>query len=518
MKRRTFIKSGSLMTLPLFLNGFEVMALSRSNMFLGGDPYNDKVLILIELNGGNDGLNTFVPLDKYDILANLRSNILIPENKLLKISDTNAFHPSCQGFRSLYDEGKLGIIQSVAYPDQNRSHFRSIDIWNSASDAAVFEQTGWIGRYFQNHFPDYPDAYPNETNPDPFAITLGYLVSSTCQGTGSNYSFALENIESLVSLDTTVEGMDDSGCYGMELNFIKQSIVQSNAYVDSIKMAYDSGTNQAIYPDGNRLAEQLKLVARLISGGLKTKVFVVSQGGYDTHADQVNGNDMTMGNHANLLSQLSEALESFQKDVDNGGFSERVMGMTYSEFGRRIRSNFSSGTDHGTAAPLFVFGSCVNGGVFGDNPNISPDTEVEEGVAMQHDFRSVYASVLTDWLGASKETVDQLLFDSFETIDFLKDCNSSSADDLVENQVWHANAFPNPCSDFLNIDFESKAKSLKIDIYNTFGALMKSLNFASQKSGKEFVSVDMSHLKSGTYLINLSQGKYIKKSLRVIKL
>ena len=175
MKRRTFLKSASAVSVPIMLGGLQVSAIARSP-FMNAANGSDKILILIRLDGGNDGLNTLIPLDQYEKLYNVRQNLIVPENDLLPIDHDLGFHPAMSGMKTMYDEGKMNIIQDVGYPNQNRSHFRSTDIWTSGSAADVFETTGWMGRYFGSLYPGYPEGYPNDDCPDPFAITLGSFV------------------------------------------------------------------------------------------------------------------------------------------------------------------------------------------------------------------------------------------------------------------------------------------------------------------------------------------------------
>jgi len=367
MKRRTFLKSASVVSVPVMLGGVPVSAISRSP-FMSAANGTDKVLVLIRLNGGNDGLNTLIPIDQYDKLYNVRQNLIVPESSLLQIDNNLGLHPSMSGMKNLYDNGKLNIIQDVGYPNQNRSHFRSTDIWTSGSASEVFDTTGWMGRYFEERYPGYPEGYPNDDCTDPFAITLGSFVSQTCQGTGANYSTALVDPNNLTNIVEGEEGeIDINTCYGKQIQFLRTAITQSNAYGDTITAAAEGGVNMATYPEDNSIAQQLKIVAQLISGGLGTSIYIISQSGYDTHADQVAEGDTTTGDHAELLKTLSNAVAAFQQDVELLGINERVVGMTFSEFGRRIRSNDSLGTDHGTAAPMFVFGSCINPTILGQN-------------------------------------------------------------------------------------------------------------------------------------------------------
>ncbi len=516
MKRRKFIKSGSLLTLPILLQGTEIAAIGNSVLanVIGGDT--DKVLVLIQLEGGNDGLNTLIPLDQYSNLQAVRSNVIIPESSTLKITDTNAFHPSMQGVKELWDDAKIGIIQNVGYPNQNRSHFRSTDIWNTASNADEFVSTGWLGRYFDQNFPGYPDNYPNTDCPDPFAITLGFFVSETCQGPVSNYSIAINNPDDLGQVDVSEGGEVDMSCYGNELTFIRETIRQTNAYSSTVSSAYDKGNNLEEYPEDIGLAAQLKIVARLISGGLQTKVYVVSLGGFDLHGNQVEDGDTTSGEHAELLSSLSQSVNAFQNDLVALGVDERVIGLTYSEFGRRIRSNFSFGTDHGTAAPMFVFGSCVQAGILGDNPEIGNEVDVQEGVPMQYDFRSVYGTILLDWFGANEADVKELLYDDFQHIPFLKLCDSVSATDDDKLTDIKIELFPNPCTNHSYLNFDTVGGHARISVFDVLGSELVVISNRKFAAGSHRIYIEMHKFLSGSYFVRVQLNTSIK-TVKLIK-
>ena len=492
----------------------EVTAISKSALSNLINPDSDRVLVLVQLNGGNDGLNTFVPIDQYANLFNARQNIILPESELLPISDTSGFHPIMNGMHDLYHDGLLNIVQSVAYPNQNRSHFRSKDIWITASESDQYLSSGWLGRHFDLYYPGYPENYPNDDYPDPFAITLGYILSETCQGASSNFSYAVANSDSILSLEETEPGDIDNTCYGMELSYIRDVVKQSNAYSDVVKEAFEKTTNTVEYPDYN-LAAQLKIVANLIAGGLKTKVYVVSAGGYDTHANQVLGGSPTEGSHTELLDQLSQSISAFQKDITNLGVHERVVGMTFSEFGRRIKSNDGFGTDHGTAAPLFVFGNCVNGGITGENPVISDNVADNEGVAMQYDFRSVYATILMDWFEVEEEHVRAVMFEDFQHLPFLKDCSITS--EVEDNELLiEATVYPNPTDSWSSVKFHSKGGNIRIELYDVMGSRIKIYSDRKFTSGQHEMKIDLSHLESGSYFIRIVEGKR-QKTLKLIK-
>jgi uncharacterized protein (DUF1501 family) len=368
-----------------------------------------RVVVLIQLNGGNDGLNTVIPLGYYDAYHAARANIAIPEDKVLRLPgfDQTGLNPAMPEMQQLFMAGKLAIIQSVSYPQPNFSHFRATDIWLTGADAGQILSTGWAGRYLDEQYPQFPRNYPNPDMPDPLAIQVGSLVSPALQGPGLTMGMAISNPNSFYDLiNDKSEPVPDSRA-GDQLAYIREMSVKTDQYAGVIKAAAQKVTKQSdCYPapGKNPLADQLKIVARLVAGGLRTQFYLVSMGGFDTHARQVEPADPTTGAHAKLLAKLSEAINAFQDDLTQLQVSDRVMGMTFSEFGRRIQSNASGGTDHGAAAPVFVFGEKVQGGVIGQNPIWPDKLTVNDNIAMQYDFRSVYSTMLEKWF-LSDETI-----------------------------------------------------------------------------------------------------------------
>lgn len=515
MQRRQFLQSGSLMSLPILLGGMEVSAFAKSSLFNLINNDDDRVLVIIQLNGGNDGLNMVIPVDQYQGLSAVRPTLVLPESSLLKMVDKTALHPSMSGLHRLYNDGKMAVVQSVSYPNQNRSHFRSTDIWTSASASDEFLSTGWIGRYLDQQYPGYPVGYPNEENPDPFAITLGAVVSETCQGPIGNFSYSLVNQTTVKLVTETVAATNDTTCYGMELDFIKTTIKQSNAYAVNVLESFDKGNNISTYPEGNKLADQLKVVAQLISGGLRTKIYVVSLGGFDTHANQVLIDDTVNGDHATLLANVSDAVAVFMEDCASLGIQERVVGMTFSEFGRQIRANNSYGTDHGTAAPLIVFGNCVNQGVYGENPEISADVAAQEGVPMQFDFRSVYASLLIDWLGAKEDAVREVLFDDFQKIPFIKDCSTPSATDDTQ-VIIQANVAPNPCHQYTYLNFVNTGKHVNVTIFDAIGSQIEVIANKTLSTGAHEIQINTQSFTPGSYFVRIAMDQKVK-TLKFVK-
>ena len=244
------------------LNGLSLNVLPTKGFFKKMNPLNDKCLVIIQMLGGNDGLNMVIPIDQYDNLANARPNIILPENSLLDLNGITGLHPAMTGLKGLYDNARLTVVHSAGYPSQNRSHFRSTDIWTSASAANEFVSSGWLGRYFDTKFPGYPNGYPNVENKNPVALTMSSLVSETCQGSASNFSLALTNPFSLSALNQGEDSEPPNTPYGDELRFLRQAIDQTNAYNDVITGAAKHGKNMVSYPNTS-LGNQLKNVALL---------------------------------------------------------------------------------------------------------------------------------------------------------------------------------------------------------------------------------------------------------------
>ncbi|MDI3318716.1 DUF1501 domain-containing protein [Pinibacter soli] len=428
MKRRTFFKyTVPSIVAPVFLGGFNLRAFAASPLVqaFNNSSTDGNVLVLIQLAGGNDGLNMVIPVDYYSQYINARKNIAIEESKILRLTgnDSTGLHPSMTGIQNLYNDGQISLVQGVSYPAPNFSHFKATDIWLTGEDSSDNITTGWLGRYLEQQYPGYPDHYPNPQMPDPFAIQIGSVVSPALQGHSYPMGMAISNPESFYKmLEDHQDKNDDhfnSDRVANQLSYLRELSEKTDAYAGVIKKAAKkSKTLSTKYEDKgkNNLSEQLKIVARLISGGLQTKVYVVNIGGFDTHAGQTVNTDTSKGKHAQLLENLSNSIAAFMDDLKLMGVDDRVMGMTFSEFGRRIRSNASGGTDHGVAAPVIVFGKKVKGGQIGHSPIIPDNVTVNDNVAMQYDFRSLYASILKDWLGVDQNALSSILLHNFDTL------------------------------------------------------------------------------------------------------
>lgn len=517
MKRRSFIKTLGAVSVPFTVGMNTFTAVARNPLFDLMDGDSDKVLVLIQLQGGNDGLSTLIPLDQYGALTQVRNNILMPEDSILPLTELNGLHPAMGAMKEVWDKGKLNVVQSVAYPNQNRSHFRSTDIWNSASEPDEFLTSGWMGRYFDLDHSAFPEGYPNEENPDPFALTIGSIISETCQGIYTNYSMTVVDPFEPGNVNVGEQGDVPNTCYGNELSYIREVARQTNAYSEVISSAAEAGNNLSEkYDAGESLARKLRTVARLISGGLKTKVYVVQLGGFDLHGSMVDSDVGDTGMQADLLAALSNAVCAFQDDCELLGIDERVVGMTYSEFGRRIRSNESYGSDHGTAAPLFVFGSCVEPGIVGANPEIDPDVESNAGVPMLHDFRSVYASILMDWFSISQEDVENVLFDQFQHLPIIRGCEAVGSG--LGREKIDFELYPNPAQNFVQLALNSLESSqhLHISLFDVLGSELKIISSQHFDSGQHKIKVNLHELVPGTYYIRVA-GKHAVRTRKIVK-
>lgn len=525
MKRRNFLKyTGAAAAWTSFqMKGFSINPAPKLpflKALAAGGNANDRVLVLIQLTGGNDGLNTFIPLDQYDNLANLRSNVFIPENKVLKVNNTlsNGFHPSMTLMRNMYNDGLMSVVQNVGYPNQDYSHFRSTDIWMSAADSDQLLETGWLGRYLQGQHPTFPDGYPNPDNPDPLAIQIGSVVSLAMMGNTVPMGMAISDPTAYYQFVSDVVEPAPDTPYGDELEFIRLVTQQAQVYYQAIKDAANVGQNiSALYPAQgvNYLADQLRIVAQLISGGLKTPVYIVSIDGFDTHSEQVDSaSDTTVGNHANLLAQVSKAIGAFQDDLKLLGVDDRVAGMTFSEFGRTIASNASLGTDHGAAAPLFVFGKNVIPGIIGNNPQIPANPFDSADVPMQHDFRSVYASAIQDWFGiANPESV--LNYD-FPILPIFKAASTGTS--TLEKSRIEASNYPNPLHHATTFTFTTEGGQVVIHLMDLNGRVLRTIVDGNYPAGTHRVTFNRSSdLRPGNYFYSVQvNGAAITKKLLVI--
>ena len=513
MKRRDFLKY----TVPpaaatTMLGNIPVRAMGMESplirALMAPNPDTDHVLVLVQLNGGNDGMNMVIPIDTYSAYQSARSNVAIPQNRILALFGNNktGLHPAMAGIQNLFNEGKAAIVQAVGYPQPDFSHFRATDIWMSASDSTEFVNSGWMGRYLDYEYPGFPTNYPNTVMPDPLGIQIGSVTSLTYQGPQVSMGMSISDPVNFYNLINGIQDPAPNTPAGFELTYIRTVARQSQQYADIIKTAALRVTQQSTYPTNNPLADQLKIVARLVKGGLKTRVYMVSIGGFDTHSVQVNQTDTTTGTHATLLQRVSDAIKAFMDDLKFLGVQKRVFGMTFSEFGRRIKSNSSLGTDHGAAAPMILFGEYVNTAVYGTNPAIPANVNVNDNIPMQYDFRSVYASVLEKWFCVDNPTLQTVLLKNFQSLPVVKSnsCNSTIPD-LQDNLV--IKNYPNPFVSSTTISFKTEGGHTAIMIIDTLGRVIKTLIDQQYNGpGQYTVPFNADRLAAGVYYARLQNG------------
>jgi hypothetical protein len=334
------------------------------------------------------------------------------------------------------------------------------------------------------------------------------MISPALQGPNMSMGMSITDPTNFYQFVTGTVDPAPNTPMGHELTFVRLVAQQTQAYSGSIKTAADKATNKsALYPTAgtNTLADQLKIVARLVAGGLKTRVYMVSLGGFDTHASQVAVSGTETGAHATLLTRVSEAVNAFQDDLKLLGVDNRVLGMTFSEFGRRIKSNDSLGTDHGAAAPLFLFGAKVNGGVYGKNVVIPTEPSPGDNLPMEFDFRTIYASILKDWFEVSDADLSSIMMSNFPIIPVIN-TDASSLREVMENEVAKLNNYPNPASTETTIQFTSAGGLVQIALYDNVGKELMLIVNEPFSHGIHEVQLNVSHLPEGVYFYQLVNG------------
>ena len=415
MNRKSFVTNTTVLAAMYpFLNSIE--SCSAKNHSAG-----KKIFVFVQLAGGNDGLHTLVPLDNYTVLSKARKNIFIPEHKLLPIKGQSnlALHPALSGVRDLFNNQLAGFVQGVGYEHPNFSHFRSSDIWLTGSSADTVMYSGWMARYLETKYKNYPNGYPNKKFPFPPAIKIGDTGTFLFQGDAIDMSIVLNpNIKFDKSAVIAQNDKEDSFGYH-EVQSIREILLQTDRYATVIKEALKCPfASSKLYPakGENSLADQLKVVAQLINAGLETSVYLVDLKGFDTHVEQSDFSNTTKGNHANLLTKVSQAITCFWDDVVHMGRENEVAGMTFSEFGRRIISTSGLGTDHGSSQPILFFGANINKQLIGHNPVFPEKITSNDNLSLQYNFKSVYRSILKQWFNANENIINSVIPEKFEEL------------------------------------------------------------------------------------------------------
>lgn len=373
------------------------------------EAFNNKTIVIINLSGGNDGLNTVVPYTN-DIYYQLRPNICIPSTSVLPISDNLGFHPELSELHAAWEMDKLAVIENIGYSSQNLSHFRSTDIWRSGSDSNEVVSTGWIARYIEQVISDVHSNPPL----DPPAFQIGNSNTLQLTGEGGMTGVLVDDPETFYQLvdetyDEPIDGENPIETAGsQEVDFIRQISALSFNYADVIQEASLNGQNTVDYTN-NTPGKYLKIIAKLISGGLYSPFYLVHHGGFDTHDDQLSRQET-------LFDRLSTSMASFTLDLQNQGLGDDVIVMTTSEFGRRTFENGALGTDHGSSAPHFILGNNLNSSIFGGEPDL---TNLDDNDNLFHtiDYRQIYASLITGWFGHSQNLVESTFNQNFDSLE-----------------------------------------------------------------------------------------------------
>lgn len=515
--RRDFLSKLGLFAVgsSFMLNSTPVRALQSSSLFRKlARLDSDRVLVLIQLKGGNDGLNTIIPIEDANYY-NARPGLAIGKDDAVPLTDTLGMHPALEPLESIWGDGKMGIIQNVGYPDPILSHFSSADVWYTGSDSDNIGTTGWIGRYLDG---DYVENELTDPLDYPLAVNVGGASSLLFSGPDNNTAFNLRNIGALRNIADqgqlySTDNLPDTA-YGNEMRFLREQINDSFKFSESISGAYNSGSNEVEY-EARQISMDLEIVARLIKGGLGSKIYMVSIDGFDTHTDQPSS-------HRNNLQLLSNGIRSFYDDLAAGGASEEVLVMTFSEFGRRVEQN-GQGTDHGTAAPVMVFGDGVSSGIFGHNPKLSRDDLDQNGnLVYQYDFRSVYTTILTDWFGLTEADAQEVIGNGrdYPKLGFLggEGGSDGNGNDLPGRFELRQN-YPNPFNPTTNISFFLPQNSrVQLQVYDIQGRKVSEVTNRNFQAGQHTVTFDASSLASGTYLYRIQAGSFTEtKKMTLIR-
>ena len=544
--RRSFIQalgiagSGSMMLGSNFLTASAPSPLTSAIAM----AETDNILILIRLSGGNDGLSTIIPINQYDIYANARPNIYLPESKILRLTDEYGVPTYMKSLEPMWGEGQFKAVHGVGYEGQSLSHFTGSDIFaNTDLTTTGFSgrDTGWMGRHFENLYPDYLSDFPGSRPEGPAAIQIGNYGSLVFEGEETNYAFVTNNIDQLEQIAETGlqysvdDALFDDCMYSDQIKFLRGVSNVTNEYAGKIHEAYMRGSNQIEYQT-NGFARQLALLARLIKGNLGTKVYMISMGGFDTHGNQPLA-------HERLMSNLSIAVDNFYDDLAFTQQDEKVLSMTFSEFGRRIFENGSNGTDHGKAAPTLFFGSGLNGSAFvGEHPSLD-EPNSRGNLEYTMDFRDLYATVLAEWLCVDIPLVEQHIMDGYtytpvnlgfncSGVDFPEitysdgnptpptptDPTGENPNPELVNAIVHKPFYPTDSTPHIYLEMPFSAH-VNIQLFNIMGQYLGSVFNEIMLEGSTEINIRErlpSYLASGKYIYRIQvQNQNLSKSIMV---
>ncbi len=503
---------------------------SMARLIADCEAVEGRTLVLVQLKGGNDGLNTIIPIAQYDKYKQLRPDIAIPDtgadayiplDNTLKDDKKVGLHPNLIGIKDLYEKGWVNVVQGVGYEQPNQSHFKSTDLILSGGDGTPANYSipsGWMGRSLQAMFPDVLGA-PIETMKDPLGIQVGDSNPSLGFHTETEHQNSInlsgQDVSGFYSLIQTIGGLPPATIpdfeHGDEIEYIMSVEKSVNLYAQRISEVFNAGTNLGTYPANSSFASQLKTVARLIRGGSRTKVFLCQLGGFDTHNGQV-GTTALDGDHADLMFDFSGSIKAFMDDLEAMGIADQVLACTFSEFGRCAAENGSTGSDHGTLAPMILVGKGLNGGVSGTNVNLSNLTNDNQLQNMQHDYRQVFTTILQDWLGANNYVLEEAMFDNYMKIpliagSFAVDPSCYYGGTTIINDVGFNRSpltlFPNPARHSAEVTFTAdKSYLATLSMHSLGGQVVYSGNMKVQP-GDNLFYLEVTDKPVGNYIVRL---------------
>jgi uncharacterized protein (DUF1501 family) len=526
MKRRDVLKwmaagtAGVSLSLgPRKARGYTLLDSHPAKQLLNPDSESDRVVVLLWLNGGNDGLNTIIPYQDSEYHKNRQntgfSSSADKARLIHNVRDDLVMNPAMAALHSHWKEGKLAIVENVGYDQPDLSHFRAGDIWHTGSDTDILEYEGWIARWLKLDQPDYPELLP----PDPLAVSLG--VSPFLFRSRRGQMDVLINDPNNFHPSNVFHSSSSSDTYGgKELKWLNELIDISDTYAKRFEDVIPKyGKNIVDYPD-SAIGHDLQHIAQCISAGLTTRVYFCMQPDYDTHFYQ-NSTDTTVDGHGKLLLDLSTALDAFQRDLEALGVADRVITMTYSEFGRRVSENgsFTSGTDHGTSAPQFILGTKVNGELYGHHPDLH-NLDVNGNLTSDFEFRQLYAAVLGDWFAVPDAVRHTLLTPGRDHAPFdttFKVNGTQQSQHLLATAVGNVrpemlsipvSVSPNPFIESLTISFSINQDAFTtLDLVDLRGQRVASLIDRTLSAGPHQISFHRPRsLAGGTYLYRLHAG------------
>lgn len=526
MKRRDFLKTSAVaagaVAAPYVMKGKTFDLVPNNNIQSFED---DTIIIILELFGGNDGVNTIIPFE--DDWYHTRRPILGYHN----IEDVRRFQSSSLYFNkhtvdeihnggliNLMENGRLAIVEGVGYRSPDLSHFRSRDIWhcgiNPEHDSSVSLLTGWLGRYLETKIPNFPLEIPEH----PLALAVEGYAPLLFNGTKGRMGVAVEDPDKFYELGKGLNPKDPmltpEKIYDDEHNFNCVIAQQTELYSNAVKTAYDAGVGKLkVQYSDESVPQKFKIISSLIAGGLKTKVYYMRLANFDSHAQQMDEN--FNGQHPTLLKNVASGICEFMDDAVQQGYADRVVGMTISEFGRRAYDNSSRGTDHGAANNQFVFGTRVNSAYFGNPPDLE-NLDEDGNVNKQFDFRQTYTDFLKTWFGADEQEIFDLfglndLGGNFEPIGLLKP-PLSVEDKIAPLNGQNVVVYPNPSRGQISIGFELKRPAtVEIRISDIFGANVKRIEKSYLSAGRQAIPAYVP--TSGSYICSISVDgrRYITK-------